>query len=171
MTQLIIFFSTVHWMMILKNYQTYIFLLPLISNLVSKLRTMICCTHFCRLRLWKSVRYTATEKSVRMCPSVCLSLASDSTLGNNWSYHHQPWHGNCLRHANASRVNYSYWPWSSLKVTQSLIMKIIFSNCPSNPHQVCWEDSLNKGLYNLCSVGWPCSFTQGHNCVSNLTIV
>ena len=27
-------------------------------------------------------------------------------LGNCWSQHHQTWHGNCLRHDDASRVNY-----------------------------------------------------------------
>ena len=35
------------------------------------------------------------------CVCVCVSLASDSseTVG---SHHHQTWHGNCLRHGNAS---------------------------------------------------------------------
>ena len=34
---------------------------------------------------------------------MCLSLASDSTETKS---HHQSWHGDCLRHVNASRVNY-----------------------------------------------------------------
>ena len=50
-----------------------------------------------------------------------LALASDSseTIG----HHKHTWHGNCLRHENASRVNYSDL---GLHLTsQILIMKII----------------------------------------------
>ena len=42
----------------------------------------------------------------RVCVCVCLSRKWFQ-LRNCWSHHHQTWHGNCLRHANASRVNYS----------------------------------------------------------------
>ena len=41
---------------------------------------------------------------VRASLSVCLSLASDSS--ENIGHNHETWHGICLRHGNASRVNY-----------------------------------------------------------------
>ena len=34
---------------------------------------------------------------------------------------------------------------------------VISETIQTIPHQVCWEDSLTKGLYNLFSVQWPCS--------------
>ena len=86
-----------------------------------------------------------------------MSVLRKRFLGNYWSHHHQAWHGDCLRHENASL----YWPWPAFKVTQILIMKIInvlfFINCSSNAHQVRCEDSPLKCLYNLFSVRWPCS--------------
>ena len=39
------------------------------------------------------------------CLCVCLSLTSDSSETIK-THHHQTWHGNCLRHENASHVNY-----------------------------------------------------------------
>ena len=44
-----------------------------------------------------------------------------------------------------------------------------FRNCSSNAHHVCSKDSPTKGLYNLINP-MTLTFTQGHNCVSNVTM-
>ena len=61
--------------------------------------SLFCCFQS-RLWLWKSLGLT-TQKSVRLC--VCVPCKR--FLGNYWNHYHQTWHRNCLRHANAARVN------------------------------------------------------------------
>ena len=48
--------------------------------------------------------YDTTFLSV--CLSVCVSVTRRRILGNYWNQQHQTWHGDCLWHENASRINY-----------------------------------------------------------------
>ena len=41
-----------------------------------------------------------------VCLSVCVCFPCKRFLRHYWSHHHQTWHGNCLRHDNASHVNH-----------------------------------------------------------------
>ena len=43
---------------------------------------------------------------VSLCECVCVCVPRKRVIGNYFSHHHQTWHSNCLRHANASHVNY-----------------------------------------------------------------
>ena len=89
-----------------------------------------------------------------VCVCVCLflfPLICKRFLGKYWCHHHQTWQklqGDCLRHVLLTHhVFMLYWPWPSFKVTTDLNHEN--HQCSSNLHQVCCEDSLTKGLYNL----------------------
>ena len=63
--------------------------------------------------LWCSVgirSYFCFQSKIDWCKSlsvwVCVCVPRKRFLSNYWSHHCQTWHGNCLRHENASHVNY-----------------------------------------------------------------
>ena len=60
---------------------------------------------------------------VCVCLSICPSVPRKRFTGNYWSHHHKTWHSGCLRHENASRVNYIDRDLHSR--SQILIMRII----------------------------------------------
>ena len=82
---------------------------------------------------------------VRACVLMCVSLARDS------SETVQTWHGDCLRHENASRVTYIDLDHHSRShISKSWYIFDYFRNYSSNTHQVCCEGSPTKGLYDHC---------------------
>ena len=58
------------------------------------------------LMTWKSEHRWNPCLPVCVCLSVCVYFPHKRFLGNYHTHHHQTWHGNCLRHDNASHVNY-----------------------------------------------------------------
>ena len=85
-----------------------------------------------------------------MCVCQCLSLRNDS--GNCWSHHHQTWHGDHLRHENASCVIYIQYNQGH---TDCICIKC--SNISeSNAHQICSRSIIFSQSDDLL-------FTQGHN--------
>ena len=101
--------------------------------------------------------------------SVCVSDPHKRFLGNCEHHHHQIWHGDCLGHDNASRVNYidlDLHSRSHKYDTKYLIISESFQAMPT--HHVSCENSLTKGLYNLLLGRWSGPSLK-HNCVSKLT--
>ena len=118
-----------------------------------------------------------------VCLSVCVSVPRKWFLGNYWSRHHQTWHSDCLRQANASYViilTLTFIQVHTYLDHENDKCSIISKNRSSNAHQVRCEDSQNRGLYSffslqrcwaLCKVTtasqtWPMCYLYYNNNIS-----
>ena len=77
-----------------------------------------------------------TQKTLNLCACVRLCVPHKRCLGNYWSHHHQTWPNNCLRHDDASHVNYIDLDWrlhgSYRKIRNVPLFHKLFKQSPSS---------------------------------------
>ena len=105
-------------------------------------------------------------ESVCVYVCFCVSVPLKRFLENYLSPLHQIWHRDCLRHENASHVNYIDLDLHSRSHLNHENNKCLIVS--SNAHEVCCEDSPTKGLYDYCQSD-DLDLHSIHKCVSNLT--